>query len=150
MKTLKRALLGLAIVAILGTTIGVPLRYHFVVFEGKTHIVQKHELGWDHTYIHLDREPLKRRLILQSPTLRAYFMKYYANVLLKWGKKESLSLMDRLRLKARKALDKAVQHGKKWVRREAPKQLRKLKQKAKEKLNAVKQTGKTFIQNQQK
>lgn len=151
MKKIKTTLLTVLLLGIIGSALWLPLRYHFVVFEQKTHIVQKDSLGWDQTYLNLDREPLKRRFILQSKTLRAYFMKYYSKQLMAWSKKESLSLFDRMKQSAKKMLRRAASKGGKWLKDQAPKHLKTLKQQAKdgvkEGVKLVKEKGKKWLEN---
>jgi len=80
MKSIKRTSLLLVVLALLGAAVYLPLSRHVVVYDGKSHVVQKDRVGWDNTYLNLDKEPLQWRVVFQSRSLKRYFMKHYAKV----------------------------------------------------------------------
>lgn len=142
MKTAQRTVLAILVLALVGSAIVLPLRYHMVVFDGKTHIVQKESLGWDNTFLNLDKDPLKRRYVLQSKTLRAYFAKYYAKQMVAWTKKNSKSLLQRFGEGAKKVLKRSG----KWLKEKGAAHVKSIGKKAKEGIKLVKEKGKQLIQ----
>lgn len=128
MKTIKRLTLVLLVLALVGGAVYLPASRHVVVFDGKSHVVQKDKVGWDNTYLNLDKEPLKWRVVFQSKTLKEYFLKHYAKVAQLKAKKYAANWWQRMKQRAAQTLKRSG----KWIEKEGPKALKKLGKKAKE------------------
>lgn len=132
MKTLKYSSIAFVLLALVGASVYMPMSRHVVVYDGKSHVVQKDKMGWDHTYLNLDKEPMKWRVVFQSKTLKTYFMKHYAKVAEAKARRYAASWWKRMKSQATQAIKRSG----KWLKEQGPKELKKLGDKAKDGLKA--------------
>jgi hypothetical protein len=125
MKALKSLFLFLLVVALLGAAVYLPLRYHVVTFQSKRHLISKDALGYNDTFLNLDKTRSKWKKVIKSPSLRAYFTKFYSKELQKELSKHSNSLWKQLKVHGRKTF-RILKKGAKDLTKKAVKELKKL------------------------
>ena len=125
MKALKSLILFLLVIALLGAALYMPLRYHVVTFQSKRHLISKDALGYNDTFLNLDKTRSKWKKVLKSPKLRAYFTKYYGKELQKQLQKHSNLLWNQLKVQGRKTI-RLLKKGAKDLTKKAVKELKKL------------------------
>ena len=128
---------------LVGSAIYAPLNYHLVTYKSKWHVVEKENLGWDNTYLNLDKHPTRWVTVVgSSSTLRAYFLKNYRSSATKELRNSSRSLWNRVK----RNVSENIKDGTKWLGKEGPGLLKKGANSVKSGFNKIKKKGKEMIE----
>ena len=142
MKTIKTFFwLSVTLFLVVGAIYG-PLNYHLVVYKSKWHLVEKESIGWDNTYLDLDKHPTRWVTVVgSSQTLRSYFVSKYTNSATNQLRKSSSSTWDRMKRK----IGNGIKGGSKWITKEGPGLLKKGVNGVKSGFTKLKKKGKDMM-----
>lgn len=146
MKLIKRLLIALVLLGLIGAGLYIPLSRHLVTFQSKRHLIERDSYSFQNFSINLDKKPKEWKLVLESPSLRNYFLTHYRQQILQRMKKTGKSWLDRLKEGGKKMLNKAKKKLYDEAKKQGSRALEQLKKKGKEGLHSVKKKADKLLE----
>jgi hypothetical protein len=146
MKLIKRLLIALILLGLIGAGVYIPLSRHLVTFQSKQHLIERDSYSFQNFSINLDNNPKEWKLVLESPSLRSYFLTHYRQQILQRMKKMGKSWLDRLKEDGKKVLDKARKKLQDEAKKQGSRAVEQLKKKGKKGLNTLKKKADKLLE----